>query len=535
MATTIAAPAGAAPGLNWEIIKNEKAPYGDVPSNQFGYWFNYFWAEASHVTNLTQQQKDKLTAAFSTAFESGPGARRVKPAFEMQSPAVKKEVLKDLLLIGFKQVLLDPPPVVPILPGAPAPPPAPLTAKDAIDLNLTKVLVNGAHWPIAYRSDSRSYDELKNQGGFTPRARSQGSPIYAAYGLDQAWHPFNDPAFANSLWLRIGETSKDNCLHTVISVGPSFPGITHFPILNDATVFQAKSADGRFLCFKPFDEWTDQDIQAAASDRQKVRAVKNAAGAVEYLVKQNHIHVFHLCGIKGYNTQEHFAGKDDFGERGIEKVPVSHLLADLAFTQRYWFSDTGRQIMLYKIAFDPIRWVPSEDAVNALLGDDGRLIVNTLIARQIDEAQRRPDVTVEEVQFNAYLVHAATRLTQRERQQVVTKLREYFLALRPAPGAPPAAAPAAVAAPPAAAGVVAPLAGGPPPPPPVKGAPPAPGPAPNLAKPAAGKSIAQQNAERQAAILAERNAVKLQYPALTAKIDALDAAAWAQIQVDARR
>jgi hypothetical protein len=470
----------------WDKIKDVKDPFGEPQSNEFGFWFNYFWAEAVALSSLTHAQKVKLSEMYFSVFQDAPHAGTLRADFATKSPQFKENVLRQLLLIGFRRVALEAPKTVPRVPGGRVIAPAPLTAVDAAELNLTQLEVKGNHWPIAYRSDSRSYDEVKAHGGFTARARSQNSPIYKAYGLNQPWHPFNNPVYGNSLWLRLGATNKDNCLHTVISTGPSFAKITHFPILSDyVLVFLAKSASGQFLALKPLDEWTDADAQLALSDRNRVRAVRNSAGAVQYLEKENHVHVFHLCGVKGYNTEAHFSGSDKFPERGIEQVPVSHLLADLAFVQRYWYKEAKEKIELYQIEFAPIRWVPSESVVDFLLGEDGRLRLHAMIMKQIEEAQRREDVVGEKMLFDRYLREAATKLTMRERGQVEARLKEYLRANPPQPAA-------------------------------------------------KGLSLIQANAARNAAVLAERNAVKLGLPGLSTKIDAVDKSDWSQIQKDAK-
>jgi len=463
----------------WDTVGSIRAPFGDVPSNEFGFWFNYFWEEAVTLSTLTQAQKVKLSEMYFSVFQAAPNAGVVRPDFATKDASFKENVLRQLLLIGFKRVALEAPKTVPRVPGGRVIAPAPLTAVDAAELNLTKLEVKGNHWPIAYRSDARSYDELKAHGGFTARARSYSSPIYNAYGLNQPWHPFNNPVYGNSLWLRLGSKNKDNCLHTVISVGPEFLKIVHFPILNDYNVFGAKSTDGRFLCFKPLDEWTATDIQAAANDRNKVRAMPPGSSTLHHLEKENHIHVFHLCGVKGYNTESHFAGSDKFPERGMEQVPVSHLLADLAFVQRYWYRPDGGQIMLYQIEFAPIRWVPSESAVNAILGEDGRLRLQTMLLNDIHNAENRSEERGEKILFEKYEREAATRLTKQERIQVVARLKEHYLTL---PGRGPTGKP---------------------------------------------NPIAERNAEKAL--------VKGKFPLLQPKIDPLDANQWKEIQAEAKK
>ncbi len=183
----------------------------------------------------------------------------------------------------------------------------------------------------------------------------------------KAWHPFN-PVYKNSLFLRIGLKNKDNCLNSVISVGPDLSEICHFPILNDAAlIFTTKSADGQYLALKPLIDWTDADIQLARSHRYKIEAVK-VGGGVDRLEKQNTMHAFHCYGLKGVNTMAHFGGGDAFNERGMELIPANHLLAEITMTQRYYYNAPKGKIDLYEVSFDQVRWGPTEQVVEAKLG-----------------------------------------------------------------------------------------------------------------------------------------------------------------------
>jgi len=412
----------------WDMIKNVKSPFGDPPAKEFGFWFNYFWAEAIELPGITQAQKVKLSETFFSIFEGAPGAYKVRTDFATRTNEFKENALRQLLLIGFKRVALEPPrlthrPKV----GGKSLAPAPLQAVDASLLNLTMLLTgSGEQWPIAYRSDARSYDELLQHFGFRPRARSYGAQIFTDFAMDQPWHPFSNNVYRNSLFLRLGSTNKDNCLQTVISVGPKFAEITHFPILNDyVLVFQAKSADGRYLAVKPLDEWTPEDINLALTHRQKVRVVKDSGGVIDHAEKDNHIHVFHLKGIKGYNTEAHFSGADKFPERGMEKVPVEHLLADIHFVQKWWYNEKTGNLKLYELAFSPIRWVPNEQTVNKLIGMDGKARLETFLQGEIQRARQRREIVDEGVLYNQFQREKATRLSAEERKNLIAALKEF--------------------------------------------------------------------------------------------------------------
>src|SRR5262249_39381114 len=150
--------------------------------------------------------------------------------------------------------------------------------------------------------------------------------------LDQQWHPYSNPVYRNSLFLRLGSKNADNCLQTVVSVGSEFAGITHFPILNDtALVFQAKSSNGEFLALKPLDEWTSEDAVDARRHTPRVRVVRNAEHEIDHLEKDNYIYAFHMAGVKAFNTQAFFTARGDtpFPERGAAEIPIDNILAEI--------------------------------------------------------------------------------------------------------------------------------------------------------------------------------------------------------------
>jgi hypothetical protein len=541
MATTLAGPAGSAGALTWDNIHSVSAPFAGVSSKEFGFWFNYFWHEAAHLATLTQQQKNTLTTTYLTVFENKPGAPTPRADFAMKPAADKKKVLVTLLLIGFKRVVAPSAgPLDKLIPGEDAHPP--MLAEKAKHLQFeTFGNEKLKHWPIAYRADSRTYQEMVDAGGFLPRAVSQGQKVYADNGLDQPWHPYNDPAYGKCIWLRMGSTSKDNCLHTVISVGPKFADITHFPILNDATVFGTQSSmpgnTHRPLCITPLDLWNDQDIAAALNHRHKVIAVKDSSGVVNYLEKKNYVYVFHMRKVVGVNTQKAFAGTgDDFGERGMASIPAQNFLAYLPFTQRYWYSNTDNQIMLYEVKFDPIAWLPSEEATKSKIGGEGLVKLLSIINAEISKAESAKKD--EKIKFEAFQKLPADRLTPGQRMRLIIALKEHYSKPLPAVAQvpPPRATPKPT---PPAAGIAAPpgVPGGQPAGP--GGRPGPPGPPPGgmkMAGPA--KTIQQQTQEALAARNADKAAVKAilmtlgdkSSTALIAKVDGIDGATWKQIQ-----
>ncbi|MGB7189706.1 MAG: hypothetical protein WBD10_06190 [Acidobacteriaceae bacterium] len=380
--------------LQWDEISRVAKPFPNPDSKEFGFWFNYFWAEAIEVPNLAHAQKVKIQEAFFTVFEPNPaGGYKQRADFATLSSSAAENVLRQLLLIGFRRVAVTQPPPATKLKMASfqgqstgnrfrMTVPSRLIAQDARELNFIKVIAeSGPQIPLAFRADGRDEDKLLN--GFVTRAReSSESEEYKKYGLDQPWHPFNNPVYKDSLFLRIGAKNRDNCLNTVISVGQRLRDISHFPILSDyVLVWNAKGVDGQFLAIKPFDTWGPGDIAACESHWREVRAVK-AGNAIDHLAKRNFMYVFHTSGLKGVNTQGYFGG-DAFNERGMQGIPRSHLLAVITFHQKWYYRAEKGQIEIYEVDFEEIRWLQGEGVFDVLLGVGGRQKVETAIRAEI--------------------------------------------------------------------------------------------------------------------------------------------------------
>ena len=412
----------------WALVQAVGDPFpGNPASNTFAFWFNYFWAEVKDYTGITPLQQQKAAEIFFQVFEGAGAPFTVRADFATRDNAFKENVLRQLLLIGFKRVALDSPKLTVRSPGGRVIAPAPLVASDAMSMNL-KVISGkrGQPTPIAFRADARSYEDLIQHKGFRTRARSEDSPIHVIYGLDQPWHPFSNPVYRNSMFLRLGSKNADNCLQTVISVGAEFAGITHFPILNDyVLVFQAKDATGRPLAIKPLTEWTPQDEMAARTHSQRVRTVRDAAGAIDHLEKDNYIYAFLLDGVKLFNTEAYFKshGHTPFPERGANQIPPENLLCEIHFVAKWFYSEDGRQIMLYELAFDPIRWLPSRPYVEVVIGTSGVQELEAIILKEIAKARSRSDITGEKAIYDR---QRRTRWTDSERQQVARELATYL-------------------------------------------------------------------------------------------------------------
>jgi hypothetical protein len=252
-------------------------------------------------------------------------------------------------------------------------------AVDAATLFIEKVAVaadpSAARMSIGFRGDGRSYEDIVTQNGFHVRARSSGQNVYKSYGLDQPWHPFNDPLYAKSLFLRKGK-DKDNCLHTVVSVAAKFFTSLDYPILSDGTLFLPGQT--------PLPKWTQKEIGDALSHRFKVRAVKGANGLVEQLEHDGRLFVVRLDGSQAFSTeqwQRDIGGKNPCPERAVNAIPLENILAEVSYT-RLFFDENG-QLTFYDFRVNDIRLLPNEDVLKSRFGDgfpnQFRLKMNQLI------------------------------------------------------------------------------------------------------------------------------------------------------------
>jgi hypothetical protein len=379
----------------WEEIRNLEHPFpGNPGPDKFGYWFNYFWFEAIERPDLTEEQKSKLSGAFFDVFESAQGTFKPIADLESKDDYFLENVLRQILLIGFKRVALEPPRMASYKTagGLPLFPP-PLNAVDAANLNWLHAVSSsaGGELKIGFRSDARSYEELALSDGFQARAR-QDNELDKRIVFNQKWHPYHNYIYRNSLFLRLGAVNKDACIHTVVSTGPRLEMLTHFPILNDLGNFGAISQSGHYLACKPAGLWTDADIALALRHRYKVRAVKPAppTEGIDHLEIGNHMHVFFATGLQGFNTQAYFSGHDSFPERSMKQIPLSNLLADIPYIQKWWYSREEGKIVFYDLEFSDIRWKPSEDAVGKILGEEGKGKLKEIIHLGTEAARNDP-------------------------------------------------------------------------------------------------------------------------------------------------
>jgi hypothetical protein len=423
----------------WAAASKVATPFDGQPGTaEFGFWFNYFWEEVvrNHRITIVQQQKaaEVLFSIFDDVSTTEERNRdeiklKLKADFAKRDNSFRENALRQLLLIGFRRISLKDMKTVPRQ-GGKALAPRPLMAEEVANMQLEAISgKRGESVPIAFRADTRCWEELIQHKGFRTRARSTDSPVHKWYGMDQAWHPFNNPVYRDSMFLRLGDKNADNCLQTVISVGAEFAGITHFPILNDyALVFKARSADGQFLAVKPTDEWTEDDVLKAANDSQKVRVVRDKSKAIDHLEKDNYIYAFHLQNVKLFNTQAFFTklGHTPFPERAANEIPLSNFLAEIRFVQKWFFEKGSGKIQLYELSFDPIRWLPSESYVEVLIGKQGRNQLETKILSEIKRAQTRTDIGGEKLKYAKFQSEKELLLNGAERQQVRQAIANYY-------------------------------------------------------------------------------------------------------------
>ena len=172
-------------------------------------------------------------------------------------------------------------------------------------------------------------------------------------------------------------------------------------------------------------EWTPQDAAAALNHPQRVRVVRDASGEIDHLEKDNYIYAFLLDGVKLFNTEQYFKshGHTPFPERGASEIPPENLLCEIHFVAKWFYSEAGGQIMLYELAFDPIRWLPSRSYIEVVIGESGVNELEAIILKEIAKARSRSDITGEKVVYDR---QRRTRFSAAERQQVAQELSAFL-------------------------------------------------------------------------------------------------------------
>jgi hypothetical protein len=362
----------------WAEIQPVNAPHPDTDAATFGYWFNYFWEEARKTGNLTPGDQGRLCDAFFTVFDKDATGVRVKPTFNQLTDDKMRTILTTLLVIGFKRVPLEG--VVPAARthlGRSNKVVAIERAVDCLDLQIEvagarlptlkdKVPTSGSTLTIGFRGDGRSYEDLVTAGGFKARARSKGQDVYKWFGFDKPWHPFGLKVYKKSLFLRKGQ-NKDNCLHTVVSVGFEFKELVTYPLLTDAGLFP--------LCQKPLNTWTQKEIGEAVTHKWKVRTVPSTSGngALDHIEHELRIYVVRMDLSRGFDTsawQKKMGEGNPFPEVAVDQVTISNILAEIVLTRRYYHpGKVGYDFEMYDLEFKSVRLLPSETILKIRFGD----------------------------------------------------------------------------------------------------------------------------------------------------------------------
>ncbi|MFN7933002.1 MAG: hypothetical protein U0R19_06720 [Bryobacteraceae bacterium] len=313
-----------------KIVTPFAAAHGANDSKQFGYWFNYFWAEAREAYDLNAAGKTQLCEAFFAVLESdGNNGYQPSAQFKAMDYTQMQNVLLKVMRIGFKRVHVGPGPASSAAKA--------VDAKTLFACEIKENMKVARTLAIGFRGDNRDYNDLKN-GGFLARARCQGLKVHSDYGLDQPWHPLNLDIYRDSLFLRKGK-SKDNCLHTVISVASSLEEMLPYPLLNDASLFN--------LALKDPNSWDQKDLNYVTSHFLKLEIVRKGdpvTGPIDRLETRKNIFILDMSSGMGYDTakfQADLGVGNPFPERAIDQVLPEQILAVLQVKKQYFFRRTS--------------------------------------------------------------------------------------------------------------------------------------------------------------------------------------------------
>src|SRR2546421_10039473 len=77
----------------WDEVSGVAEPFTSPKTNQFGFWFNYFWAEVRVNSHLTPVQRTKAADTFLEVFSVAPGVATIRTDFAGRSDSFKENVL----------------------------------------------------------------------------------------------------------------------------------------------------------------------------------------------------------------------------------------------------------------------------------------------------------------------------------------------------------------------------------------------------------------------------------------------------------
>jgi len=352
----------------WQAIKDQSSPFTSSDPKSFEYWFNYFWEESRQAFDLTEVNRARLCIIFKMV------AEKKGPKFEVSSTYKtlmtvdnKLEVLTWMLKIGFKKI--------PLTGSVPQGKQQGQTVQGldqaveakilfAQDANLLKAPNEVLH--LGFRGDTRSYEQLVPSGGFTARARAWKQDVFSRFGFDQPWNPFSLPENQGCLFLRKGK-SKDNCIHTVVSIASKLEDIMPYPMLHDTSLFEL----GR----TPFDQWPPGDTIVRGNFTVKV--IRKIGGVIEYVTNDIKVFVVSVDASKAFDTEGWQGGLEDenqkklvanpFPERAVDVIPTENILAEVTIERHYFFA--GDELQLFDVVFKNMRILPDEKTVDQRFGD----------------------------------------------------------------------------------------------------------------------------------------------------------------------
>jgi hypothetical protein len=422
-------PEGGAPAYRsnsqWAAIKDVLLPFGEASGandpKEFGYWFNYFWTEAREAYDLDPAAQAQLCDAFYAVLQSdGKGGFKPSDKFDSLDYVQLQLILIKVLRVGFKRIELSGPvpvsnpgkaaafPNTPRVGGFKLPKvgvPRAVDARALFVLEVEKVdkfkhpNASPRTMEIGFRGDSRSWPELV-QSGFLSRARSKAYPVYEKYGMNLPWHPFSLQVYANSLFCRKGK-SRDNCLHTVISVASNLTEILPYPLLSDGTLFR--------LAFKDPASWDPNDISYVQNHWLGLQRVNLPSGALDYLTTVKNIYVLDMSMGKAFNTEDWQGSKwqgkalvdNPFPERAVDQVLPEQVLAQLTVCKKYYYqqssardASTGQNavhsvIVLFEVERISLDFVQGEEYVTQRLGPLAVTDIRNVVDNQVKSANDR--------------------------------------------------------------------------------------------------------------------------------------------------
>ena len=308
-------------------------PRDAVVEYSFEWWFNYFWSEGRRggfgtasndearrfwavATRMFTADSMPANAGQSSQINESGRGMKLKPAALALDDGTKRQVLRDLLVLGFEEFPMA----------------FRETAESLFAHQVTMPAVqanNQVTFSIAlgYRSDSRSWAAIQAQG---IKARSHVPVLVQSMNMADPWHPFSDIDTANKLWFRRG--AEDNCLHSVISIASKLDDAMYFPRIDDGSIYKFRSqmpAAGDL-----FVRWTPVIDQSAKTTRASLCKVMLGSGQECYLIgSRTSILVFafppNFMAANTESYQRHLGAASPFPERGVGEVDSNYVLAIL--------------------------------------------------------------------------------------------------------------------------------------------------------------------------------------------------------------